>query len=79
MRSTALLRQRLGGNYAASPLYAGGRIYFFNRDGVTHVIKPGRKFELISENQLDGSIMASAAVVDGSLFVRTDEALYRIE
>ncbi len=74
-----LWRQRLGGNYAASPVYAGGRIYFFDRDGLTHVLKPGRKFELIGENKLDGRVMASAAVVDGSLFVRTDDALYRIE
>ena len=54
-------------------------MYFFDRDGLTHVLKPGRKFELVGENKLDGRVMASAAVVDGSLFVRTDKALYRIE
>ena len=72
-------RERLGGNYSASPIYADGRLYFFDRDGATKVIKPGRVFELLGTNHLDGSFMASAAVVDNAMFVRTEKAMYRIE
>jgi outer membrane protein assembly factor BamB len=72
-------RERLGGNYSASPIHAAGRIYFFDREGTTHVIKPGRQFTLLAENHLEGSVMASAALVDEAMFVRTDKAMYRIQ
>lgn len=72
-------RERLGGNFSASPLYADGKIYFFNREGETYVIQPGRTFKLLAENKLDGAMMASAPAVDHALYLRTDKALYRIE
>jgi outer membrane protein assembly factor BamB len=71
--------KRLGGNFNASPLYADGRIYFCSRDGGTYVIAPGRDFRLLAENRLDGGFYASPAVVEKSLVLRTDKALYRIE
>jgi outer membrane protein assembly factor BamB len=71
--------KRLGGNFSASPLYADGRIYFCNRDGATLVIAPGREFKLLAENHLEGGFYASPAVVERSLVLRTDQALYRIE
>lgn len=71
---------RLGGNYSASPLFCDGKIYFCSHEGVVTVVKPNaEKFEKLAENQLDGQIMASPAPADGALFVRTDQALYRIE
>lgn len=71
--------ERLGGNFSSSPLFADGKLYFCDREGITHVIQPGREFHLLAKNQLDGSIMASPVVVDGSMYLRTDNALYRIE
>ena len=75
----AVWTERLGGNFSSSPLLADGRIYVGNRDGATFVIKPGRTFELLATNQLDGQIFATPAAVDGAIFLRTDKALYRIE
>lgn len=72
-------QERLGGKYSASPIYAGGKLYFFSREGVTHVIRPGKKYELLARNELAGSMMASPAVSDDALFLRTDKAMYRIE
>ncbi len=72
-------QQRLGGNHSASPVHAGGRIYFQNEEGVTTVIAPGAEFEQLARNELDGSTLASIAVVDGAFFVRTGTHLYRIE
>ncbi len=71
-------QERLGGNFAASPTFADGRLYFHDRDGVTSVVKPGPKFEVLARNTLEGSHMASAAVAEGHLFLRTDRALYCI-
>jgi outer membrane protein assembly factor BamB len=72
-------RERFGGNYAASPVYADGRIYFFNREGKATVLKPGRQFTRLAENQLDDAMAASPAFVDKSIFLRTYGYLYRIE
>ena len=72
-------QQRLGGNHSASPVHAGGRIYFQNEEGVTTVIAPGREFEQLARNELDGATLASIAVSDGAFFIRTGTHLYRIE
>ena len=68
--------ERIGKRFWASPLYADGRIYFFDYDGVTTVIEPGTAFHKLAVNRLDGTLLTSAAVVDGSLLLRTDRALY---
>jgi outer membrane protein assembly factor BamB len=69
----------LGGNFSASLIYAGGRVYFFSQDAVATLIEPGRKYTEITTNRLDGEMHASPAVSGNSLFVRTKTHLYRIE
>ncbi|HYU78545.1 MAG TPA: PQQ-binding-like beta-propeller repeat protein [Vicinamibacterales bacterium] len=71
-------QQRLGGTYSASPIFADGRLYFSSEQGTTTVIVPGREFRRVATNTLDGAILASIGVANGSLFVRTDTHLYRI-
>lgn len=75
---TVRVQQRLGGNYSASPVFADGRIYFQNEEGVTTVIAPGLPSRRLAVNHLDGAMLASIAVSDKSLFIRTDTHLYRI-
>lgn len=72
-------QERLGGNYCASPTYADGKIFFFDRDGKATIIKPGRTFEKIAENMLPTGFMATPAMVDDSIIARTEEKLYRIK
>jgi len=72
-------RERIGGNYSASPLHANGKLYFQSREGETTVLKPGKTFKVLAKNKLDGQHMASAAVDANALILRTDKALYRIE
>ncbi|NLF67957.1 MAG: PQQ-binding-like beta-propeller repeat protein [Candidatus Anammoximicrobium sp.] len=73
-------KERIDGSYSASPLYADGRMYFFNRDSVTTVIKPGRQFHVLAVNRLDREqMMASPAAVGKALFLRTRTHLYRIQ
>jgi outer membrane protein assembly factor BamB len=71
--------ERVGGKFAASPIYADGRIYWFDRAGLTTVIKPGREFKVIATNKLDDEFMASPAVDGKALYLRTLPNLYRIE
>ena len=71
-------QQRLGGNYSASPVLADGRIYFLSEEGHATVLAPGRAFQRLASSQLDGGILASMAVADRSIFIRTTTHLYRI-
>lgn len=71
--------ERLAGACSASPVHAAGRLYFFAEDGATVVVRPGRTFERLAENRLDGRVLASPAFVDRAILVRTDTHLYRLE
>lgn len=72
-------RERVGGNYSASPICAEGRIYFFSEEGKATVIEAGRQFKKLAENQLDTGFIASPAVTGKSLILRTRTHLYRVE
>ena len=74
----ALYRERLGGKFSSSPIVADGKLYFGSREGVVSVVEAGKTFKLLAQNKLDGQIMASPAAFDGTIFIRTDKALYRI-
>lgn len=71
--------ERVGGKYAASPIYADGRLYFFDQQGATTVLKPGRRLEVLATNTLANGFMASPAVSGKAFFLRTRTHLYRIE
>ena len=71
--------ERVGGKYAASPVYADGRLYFFDQQGTTTVLKPGRTLEVLATNTLANGFMASPAVSGKAFFLRTKTHLYRIE
>ncbi len=67
---------RVGGNYAASPVYAEGRIYCFSREGKTVVLKASKDLPVLAENQLDGTVFASPAFSNSAIYLRTDSDLY---
>src|SRR5262245_18341643 len=72
--------KRLGGAFTASPIYAGGHLYFFDQNaGKCHVLSPGRDAKVVAVNTLDDGCMATPAVAGKALFVRTKTHLYRIE
>lgn len=72
-------QEQLEGEYGASPVYADGCVYFFNKEGRTTVIKHGRAFVVVATNQLGDGFMASPAIVGKSLILRSKTHLYRIE
>ncbi|HZS07141.1 MAG TPA: PQQ-binding-like beta-propeller repeat protein [Blastocatellia bacterium] len=72
-------QKRVDGEYSASPVYADGKIWFFSEEGKTTVIRPGRTFELLAENQLEDGFLASPAIAGRAFYLRTRTHLYRIE
>ncbi len=75
----AIWKQRIGGDYSASPVLVGGFLYFGSHDGEMIVMKSGDQPVVIAENQLNGKIMASPAIVQNSMLVRTEQSIYCIE
>ncbi len=70
--------ERLGGDFKASPIAAGGKIYFLNTSGLCTVVAAKAKFEKLAENQLNDETLASPAAADGRLLIRGRETLYCI-
>jgi outer membrane protein assembly factor BamB len=74
-----LWRERLPGNYSASPVHAAGGIYLASERGVCTVIAASREYRQRGSTDLGEPILASLAVADGAFFVRTESSLYRIQ
>jgi outer membrane protein assembly factor BamB len=72
-------RERVGGNYSAAPLYAGGKIYFFSEEGKTTVVAPGREFKILATSELGDGFMASPAALNGALVLRSRTHLYKVQ
>jgi len=74
-------RQRIAvdsGTFTASPWTYNGKIFAISEDGDTFVMQAGPSFKLLGRNALDEMTLASPAVANGSLFIRTATKLYRI-
>jgi outer membrane protein assembly factor BamB len=69
-------KERLKGDYRASPLAAEGRVYFVNLKGLTTVVAASSRFDRLTENQLDDQTIASPAAAGGKLFIRGKKWLY---
>ena len=69
-------KERLKGQYKASPLAAEGRIYFLSTDGLCTVVAATTRFDKLAENQLDDVTLASPATSDGNLLIRGRKHLY---
>ena len=74
----ALWQKRLGGEFSASPILADGRIYASNQSGETFVISTTDSYSVLATNILDEGCMASPAVFDGAIYLRTKTHLYRL-
>ncbi|MGV3483257.1 MAG: PQQ-binding-like beta-propeller repeat protein [Planctomycetaceae bacterium] len=71
-------QERIGGNFSASPTFANGRIYLLDENGTTTVLAAGKRFKVLATNKLDGRTLATPAIVDDVVFLRSDTHLYRI-
>ena len=74
-----LWREKLRSQFNASPVYAGGKIYIPEVKGTVYVVEPGDSFKMVAENKLEGTFKATPAFVNGSILLRSDAFLYRID
>lgn len=72
-------QERLGGTgaaFTASPVASDGKIYLSSEDGDVFVVKAGPKYELLAKNPVGEVMMATPAISDGLVIVRTVSHLY---
>jgi outer membrane protein assembly factor BamB len=76
-----IYRQRLdpvGSGFSASPVAADGRLYLSNEDGEMLVVAAGREFRLIATNSMGELLMATPAIANGVMFVRSSASLFAV-
>jgi outer membrane protein assembly factor BamB len=67
-----------GASFTASPWAYNGKIFCLSEDGDTYVVEAGPAFKVVGINRLDELCLASPAVADGKLLLRTASRLYCI-
>jgi len=72
-------QHRIGGDFSASPVYADGKIYLQNETGDGIVLAPGKEYHELAKNPLGERTLASYAVGDGALFIRTERHMARMQ
>jgi outer membrane protein assembly factor BamB/dienelactone hydrolase len=65
-----------GATFTASPWAYNGKLFFLSEDGKTLVVKAGPEFQILHENDLDELSLATPAVSQGHLLIRTASRLY---
>jgi outer membrane protein assembly factor BamB len=76
-----LYRQRLGtvgSGFSASPIAADGKIYLSNEDGEVTVVAAGPEFKQLASSSMGELLMATPALSDGVMYVRTQRTLWAI-
>jgi outer membrane protein assembly factor BamB len=69
---------RLDGVFFASPVAADGKIYFLSQTGETIVVKAGRTPAILARNDLGERLVASPAISNGRIYLRSDGRLFAI-
>lgn len=72
-------RERVGGSFSASPIATNDYLYFFDRMGTSTVITLGDDYQVISRNKLESGCMATPAIADNAMYLRTTSHLYGIK
>lgn len=69
--------ERVGaqGDYYSSAVAADGRIYVASQQGTVVVLKAGTAFTVLARNKLDGQVFATPAILDGLIYLRTEQTL----
>ncbi len=70
--------ERIGviGDYYASPVAAGGKVCVFSQPGVATILAAGDELKVLAKNTLGEAVLATPAIVEDALYVRTASALW---
>ena len=74
-------QERLAGGtsaFTASPVAANGKVYLANEDGQVLVLKAGPTFEVLATNDMGAAVLATPAITEGRLLIRTASHLVAI-
>lgn len=71
--------ERCTGPISSSLLAADGKLYLQDEKGLGVVVKPGKTFQVLAQNDLGERSLASYAVIGSDLLIRTEGNLYRIK
>jgi outer membrane protein assembly factor BamB len=72
-------QQRLkdaGGDYYASPVAGDGKIYFASKEGKISVVRAGAQWEKLTSADLNDTVVATPAIYESRVYLRTDQTLY---
>jgi outer membrane protein assembly factor BamB len=69
-------QERVDGIFSASPVAADGKIYFLSETGETIVLRSGREPRIIARNDLGERLIASPAISNGHIFIRSDDRIF---
>jgi len=73
-----LYQQRLPSSFSASPVAANGKLYLASEDGDVFVVRVGPTYELLATNAMGQPLMATPAISDGLLILRTTDSVYAV-
>lgn len=71
-------QKRVCKEFAASPIFADGKMYFFSTAGDVVTMLPGREYKLLHKTKIGDGFMASPAVIGNDLILRSKSHLYLI-
>ena len=64
--------------FSASGVAANGKLYFASEEGDIFVVKAGPEFEVLATNAMGDECMATPAISEGALFIRTHHFLVAV-
>jgi outer membrane protein assembly factor BamB len=67
------------GGYSASPVAADGKVYLAGEEGKVVVLRAGREWEILAVNDFGESFFATPALSGGQIYLRSSDALYRVQ
>jgi outer membrane protein assembly factor BamB len=69
---------RLAGSFWASPVLVGTMLVAANTEGKTFLVSTDGEPKIIAENELPGTFTATPAVAEGSVYLRSETALWKV-
>ena len=67
-----------GGDYFASPVCGDGKIFVASDNGKVIVLKNDAEYEELAQNDVGDAVVATPAIADGRLFIRTRSKLLAV-
>jgi protein tyrosine phosphatase (PTP) superfamily phosphohydrolase (DUF442 family) len=68
----------VGSGFSASPIASDDKIYLSNEDGEILVVAAGEKFAHVATNSMGELLMATPAISEGVMYVRSSQSLFAI-